>query len=778
MQSQSVGRSLARCSRAFVPSSVAISRPIGRAAEAPGRSCTCARRECHGGQAARHKARERGRRARGARVGGQPPPSARHARARAPVQLSRSLPRLAPAAEMSSFKRHQSKVFWGRMESRDVGGDDHPRAGLGLDATAEEREAELSTQEDSEQEADTTVIHVAEPSGDAAPRLLPGRSLSPATSRGQRSQDSGFSDSGRSDSSGTSGLRSPERRRRRRRSSRGSRSQRLADLAAASAAAAANDGPAHTSTPKQREDSAPSRAARDDLHAAKQLQFRSQTSNDEEEQLSSLNSNEIEEHLNDFLYASEPPEEDDSAPSQRSAESPPPSLALSAWLDELRAGPEDECTATLQSKSLPKRRPGQRETAGDRDQRPLTASATTAAKKLIDAADAVERRYQQALRCIGDRAECGEPLRVFETEAADLLRRLGAAPPRRVHPRQEEPRDAALRLARLKDGLDRALEHQLDLRVRKVVAALDGASHEDGCTARGALAGLTALGLAGPRAGASVARCGGVRALLARLAAAPRSCAELRCGALRALASVCCCLEAVDQLVRDGGPEVLADALSAARAPLSERTEAAALLVQLTAPWMDRVGLPYVEPYGPRLVAALTELAERCTCRQSLLLAAAALNHLAPSRRCIAAIVDCQSIRRLLRCVKRSSGGNVCLMEQVASLVGQVARVPQARAHLAETRASVALVCFLRMQPPGLEDEYRRLAATTSEALTRLCVDPEIAKQVVAVGGSDFLPEHEEDSEQRFQSTKSLRVARKIAAEQIDIARIWDYSSN
>lgn len=139
-----------------------------------------------------------------------------------------------------------------------------------------------------------------------------------------------------------------------------------------------------------------------------------------------------------------------------------------------------------------------------------------------------------------------------------------------------------------------------------------------------------------------------------------------------------------------------------------------------------------------------------------------------------------------LRCVKKSNGGNVCLMEQVASLIGLVARVPQARAHLADTRASVALVCFLRMQPPGLEDEYRRMEATAREALTRLCVDPEIAKQVVAVGGSNCLPTSECSGKEckaasavvhdGFKSTQSLRVARKIAAEQIDIARIKDHS--
>lgn len=123
-------------------------------------------------------------------------------------------------------------------------------------------------------------------------------------------------------------------------------------------------------------------------------------------------------------------------------------------------------------------------------------------------------------------------------------------------------------------------------------------------------------------------------------------------------------------------------------------------------------------------------------------------------------------------------------MEQVASLIGLVARVPQARAHLVDTRASVALVCFLRMQPPGLEDEYRRLEKTAREALTRLCVDPEIAQQVVAVGGSNCLPSSDCSGREcqgalqtdGFKSTQSLRVARKIAAEQIDIARIKDHS--
>lgn len=122
---------------------------------------------------------------------------------------------------------------------------------------------------------------------------------------------------------------------------------------------------------------------------------------------------------------------------------------------------------------------------------------------------------------------------------------------------------------------------------------------------------------------------------------------------------------------------------------------------------------------------------------------------------------------------------------QVASLIGEVARIPEARGHLAEARASVALVCFLRMRPPGLEDAYQRLEVTAAAALTRLCVDPEIARQVVAVGGTDCLPSYNvedfpsDDEDQEvclLKYTKSLRLACRKAAQQIDVAKSYDYA--
>ncbi|XP_011501982.1 PREDICTED: uncharacterized protein LOC105365498 isoform X2 [Ceratosolen solmsi marchali] len=653
---------------------------------------------------------------------------------------------------MSGFKRHRSQVFWGQMEARD-------RVERPLPIPTEENRDEESEPSDPE---NTTVIHVEasseNPSCEAALKeeILAERSFSPA-SRGQRSQDSGFSDSGRSDSSSNSGPRSPRRRRRRRK--------------------AKAECPTHTSTPKQ-EPPGLARTQAQEVLVPRQLDFKGQREPEEELEVEL----ELEEEaIEDFLYTQEEPPGEEREPSPelglgRFVPELDPCAPVNAWLVDIRLDIDEECTSTLQSKRLPRRRRRDDDEPESRDLRLLTASATTAAKKIIDVADRFDKRHQQALRSISS-SKSGrlerDMLLGFETEAADILVKLGLPPPRRIVP-QDNYRNVPIQLTRLKNKVDRELDNRLDYYIEKVVLGLEEAPREDGSAARGALAALTALGLAGPRAGASVARCSGIRALLTSLVSAGRLSSQLRCATLRALASVSCCLEAIERFVAEGGPDILADVLADPGTPQAEKSEAAALLVQITAPWMERAGLPHMEPFARSLVPALTDLAEATNCKQTLLLAAAAINNLSHSRRCIAAIVESDSIKKLLRCVKKSNGGSVWLMEQVAALVGCVARVPQARAHLVESRASVALVCFLRMQPPGLEDEYRRLEATAREALTRLCVDREIAKQVVAVGGSDCLPITESRTEN--STTKSLRAARRLAAEQIDIARVSDYS--
>lgn len=255
---------------------------------------------------------------------------------------------------------------------------------------------------------------------------------------------------------------------------------------------------------------------------------------------------------------------------------------------------------------------------------------------------------------------------------------------------------------------------------------------------------------------------------------------------LRALASICSSTTAIEHFARDGGPEILTDLLESSSE--REKIEATALVVQITAPWTDAWGLPCLEPFANSLIPSLNRLIESTDCAQTLLLAAAALHHLSKSRLCVGIILEQDSVRKLLRSVKKSVGDNVWLMEQVAALIGELARVPEGRSHLAGARASVALVSFLRMRPPGLEDAYRRLELTATAALTRLCVEPEIARQVVAIGGGDCLTgpcrvnniQTEEEMQVGagfLKYTRSLRRACKKAAKQIGIAKAKDHST-
>lgn len=407
-------------------------------------------------------------------------------------------------------------------------------------------------------------------------------------------------------------------------------------------------------------------------------------------------------------------------------------------------------------------------------------------------------------------------LRNIEEVAFSLLFQLGAPPPRRIQ--QSSLKSILTQLHGMKMYVDGTIDTRLDFYIevgtcyprylypfkivnvktnhtriflQKIVRSLDEAPREDSSVAKGALAALTALGLSDSRAGSSIARCSGIKALLMCLIdAAYRASDDLVAVSLRALASICCSATAIEYFAKDDGPEILTGLLAAESTSEKEKTEATALVVQITAPWTNALGLPYLEPFADSLIPALNRLIESTSCAQTLLLAAAALNQMSKSRQCANIILAKESVRTLLRSVKQSTaGGNVWLMEQVAALIGELARIPEGRLHLAKAHASVALVSFLRLRPPGLEDAYHRLETTAAAALTRLCVEPEIAEQVVTVGGGNCLPtcrideapttKDDETQEEAglLRYTRSLRRACKKAARQIGIAKAKDHKT-
>ncbi|XP_029178325.1 protein inscuteable homolog [Nylanderia fulva] len=737
---------------------------------------------------------------------------------------------------MSAFKRYQSKVFWEQMASRDLENEvcfteRNEPSRKGNEEEKEEDSASRS-ENDTIDGANITAIHVCNQS-DESPKqdacqisltcdesmvhrrttemdvqeerkIVSGnRSYSPS-SQDLRSQDSGFSDSERSDCSEAYENVTPRRKLRRRR--RRTRQHRMQSTGIAWLEEGSPSMPKHTSTPKHSRTFAKDRFEQ----SARRERINEERSDESKVSVSLENS----ECLGDFLYASEPPEDSvqlsSSSARSRTLSTDPTtdaitagrevlnssnyrqSSSLRAWLTDLRIETVDECSSTLQSKTLPRiRMAGFSGGVHARDLKMMSSAATAAASKLLVSADRFEQHYRSIVEKItrleGGRSEM-ELLRSIEEAAFMILSQLGAPPPRRIQ--QGSLRSIIAQLQSMKNYVDDTIDTRLDFYIEKIVRGLEEAPRQDDSVARGALAALTALGLSDSRAGSSIARCSGIKALLTCLISTGRASSnDFVALTLRALASVCSSTTAIEYFARDGGPEILTDLLEVESISEKEKIEATALVVQITAPWTDAWGLPCLEPFANSLIPSLNRLIESSDCAQTLLLAAAALNHLSKSRLCVGIILEQDSVRKLLRSVKKSVGDNVWLMEQVAALIGELARVPEGRSYLAGARASVALVSFLRMRPPGLEDAYRRLELTAAAALTRLCVEPEIARQVVAIGGGDCLTgpcrvnniqteEEEMQVEAGFlKYTRSLRRACKKAAKQIGIAKAKDHST-
>lgn len=80
-----------------------------------------------------------------------------------------------------------------------------------------------------------------------------------------------------------------------------------------------------------------------------------------------------------------------------------------------------------------------------------------------------------------------------------------------------------------------------------------------------------------------------------------------RRAALRALSAVCCTARAVRALEQAGGVEVVAELLSEAGRAEEERAEAAAVLAQITAPWVpDNARVEGLAQHLDSIVHALT----------------------------------------------------------------------------------------------------------------------------------------------------------------------------
>ncbi|KAJ9578976.1 hypothetical protein L9F63_024915, partial [Diploptera punctata] len=291
---------------------------------------------------------------------------------------------------------------------------------------------------------------------------------------------------------------------------------------------------------------------------------------------------------------------------------------------------------------------------------------------------------------------------------------------------------------------------------------------------RSAISSLTTLGLEGPHLSRLVAQCSGIRALLTVCLESQSS--SIRTAALRALATICCVVEAIRQLEQAGGVEILSETLAEVTRPEPEISEAAAVLAQITAPWVeDNHSVQGLSEQLPSLVNSLTRLASSTASCETLLLAAAALANLTfMEPRAVWPLLEHCTAGKLLQAVKKKGPKvSVFLQEQAATLIANMAAVPESRPHLADQRAVVALLCFLQIRHSPLQRApeiaaAERVQQKSAIALSRLCSDPVVAAQVVELQGVNRLVRLCKEERERNHSdgvlVACLAALRKIAA--------------
>ncbi|XP_017126343.2 uncharacterized protein LOC108145432 [Drosophila elegans] len=209
---------------------------------------------------------------------------------------------------------------------------------------------------------------------------------------------------------------------------------------------------------------------------------------------------------------------------------------------------------------------------------------------------------------------------------------------------------------------------------------------------------------------------------------------SVRALALRALATLCCAPQAINQLGSCGGIDIVRDILqveSAGERGAIERREAVSLLAQITAAWHGpEHRVPGLRDCSESLVAGLAALLQPECCTQTLLLCAAALNNL--SRMEVTShysIMSNEAIFRLIDTLEHQSCASVFLYEQIVGMLHNMSLNKKCHSHLANGIiinfiTSVYQTEFYKTYGSRAEsDAQRRSIKTILHTLTRLASD-------------------------------------------------------
>ncbi|XP_063860482.1 protein inscuteable homolog isoform X2 [Scylla paramamosain] len=458
--------------------------------------------------------------------------------------------------------------------------------------------------------------------------------------------------------------------------------------------------------------------------------------------------------------------------------------SVSHWLKELRTLYEAECMNTLQSKSLP----------GDHNGLPLQAPPTAR-----HAVRAIQRRAHEVsteFARLCQRLEWLEltqvpPLAESLVEHINIFLRdyttqWAAADPdlqpqsslsrqskviRQICQRLTEvcnndnddlDRDTTRQVVQVVTALGHAFTKLVDLmlsrEIKEVVRMLEETRVDE---VRSSVSHLTALGVDGGHICRLIARLGGVRGLLG-VCLEPRL-HQVRVAALRALATVCCVVEGIVELEKAGGVEVVAEVLCDSECTEEERSEAAGVLAQITSPWVENTHrLTALHTHLTPIVAALTELAKWTRSAEIFLLAAAALANLTfLDGGCVEAMKAAGTASVLLRTAQDNPNISIFTKDQIATVLANLAGSREAAEEVVESGGVAVLLGLLNTRPAPTHRlpevaTAERVQQKSAIALSRLCREASVARQVAEQGGAKRLVRLCKDESERNHSDAVL----------------------
>ncbi|XP_028141241.1 protein inscuteable homolog [Diabrotica virgifera virgifera] len=426
--------------------------------------------------------------------------------------------------------------------------------------------------------------------------------------------------------------------------------------------------------------------------------------------------------------------------------------SVEMWLKEARHNYEQECMTTLQCKSI----------VGELNQKVshLAACTTTIVRGIISHSRCIEMEYNSLNS--SDPKNINPLIQSLVGNISDFLKshnhQLNLSILKLCDEAKTSKGDVALKLISvLFTHWQEARKEALTKEIKNLVNKLESPTSE--LDLRATITGITSIALRNEEVVEICTNADIVPILLILCEKCEGS--SMRSLLLRALSTVCCSSSAVRQFEKFSGVQIIADTLEEYSRPETERSEAVALLAQVTAPWVeDNHSVKGLQDYSRKLVKSLTKFAANTKCCQNLLLCAAALANLSTmDSKAIKHMIHNNTAKFLMENIQsRGPAASIYLLEQMATLLANLSASDVARKQLTEMKAPTALLCFLKMNLNG-EDVEKRLQQKSIIALSRLCGERGAAMQVVELGGVDKLVMMCREKEERFDSDAVLVAA-------------------